>query len=86
MTQNNIYKAILHPGDGFHILYYIFISMVLLRILTAVQPITGIEGFKYQANDTSFRHWFTLLFMLGTWSNLWDRIELRFFLLAQLIC
>ena len=25
-------------------------------------------------------------FMLGTWSNLWDRIELRFFLLAQLTC
>ena len=24
--------------------------------------------------------------MLGTWSNLWDRIELRFFLLAQLTC
>ena len=27
----------------------IFISMVLLRIPTAVQPMTGIEGFKYQA-------------------------------------
>ena len=25
--------------------------MVLLRIPTAVQPMTGIEGFKYQASD-----------------------------------
>ena len=25
--------------------------MVLLRIPTAVQPMTGIEGFKYQAID-----------------------------------
>ena len=28
-----------------------FISMVLLRIPTAVQPMTGIEGFKYQASE-----------------------------------
>ena len=28
-----------------------FISMVLLRIPTAVQPGTGIERFKYQASD-----------------------------------
>ena len=28
-----------------------FISMVLLRIPTPVQPMTGIEGFKYQASD-----------------------------------
>ena len=27
------------------------ISMVLLRIPTAVQPMTGIEGFRYQASD-----------------------------------
>ena len=30
---------------------YSFISMVLLRIPTAVQPMTGIERFKYQASD-----------------------------------
>ena len=30
---------------------FVFISMVLLRIPTAVQPMTGIEGFKYQASD-----------------------------------
>ena len=28
-----------------------FISMVLLRIQTDVQPMTGIEGFKFQASD-----------------------------------
>ena len=28
-----------------------FISMVLLRIPTAVQPMTGIKGFKYQVSD-----------------------------------
>ena len=28
-----------------------FISMVLLRIPTPVQPMTGIEGFKYQASN-----------------------------------
>ena len=28
-----------------------FISIVLLRIPTAVQLMTGIEGFKYQASD-----------------------------------
>ena len=28
-----------------------FISMVLLRIPTAVQPMPGIKGFKYQASD-----------------------------------
>ena len=41
-----------------------------------------------------YQHWGTLhsgtgshsFFMLGTWSNLWKRIELRFFLLAQLTC
>ena len=31
--------------------YYFFISMVSLRIPTAVQPITGNEGLKYQASD-----------------------------------
>ena len=30
---------------------FFFISMVLLRIPTAVQPMAGIEGFKYQASD-----------------------------------
>ena len=30
---------------------FIFNSMVLLRILTAVQPMTEIEGLKYQASD-----------------------------------
>ena len=29
----------------------VFISMVLLRIPAAVQPLTGIEGFIYQAGD-----------------------------------
>ena len=28
-----------------------FFSMISLRIPTAVQPMTGIEGFKYQASD-----------------------------------
>ena len=28
-----------------------FIALVLLRIPTAVQPMTGIEGFKYQGSD-----------------------------------
>ena len=44
----------------------IFISIVLLRIPTAVQPMTGIEGFKYQASDglvsTSSSQW---IFQLG---------------------
>ena len=33
-----------------YINHFYIISMVLLRIPTAVQPVTGIEGFKYQAS------------------------------------
>ena len=35
----------------FYFISNLFFSMVLLRIPTAVQPMTGIEGFKYQASD-----------------------------------
>ena len=40
-------------------------SMVLLRIPTAVQPMTGIEGIKYQASDDGkvFRKTFPQYFL-----------------------
>ena len=31
--------------------FFKLISLVILRISTAVQPMTGIEGLKYQASD-----------------------------------
>ena len=39
------------PIDSRIIMLDNIISMVLLRISTAVQPMTGIEGFKYYACD-----------------------------------
>ena len=44
-TPNNVSPNPLHN-------YNFFIKIVLLRIPTAVQPIAGIEGFKYQANNS----------------------------------
>ena len=36
---------------GIPFIFILFFSMVLFRIPAAVQPMTGIEGFKYQASD-----------------------------------
>ena len=51
MWSNNIIivEAERYPLANFSL--YFFISMVLLRIPTAVEPMIGIGGFKYQASD-----------------------------------
>ena len=40
-----------HEKTSQFVLMHIFILMILLRNPTAVQPMTGIEVFKYQASD-----------------------------------